>query len=114
MLVFWTALTVGWGWALGPRNPFGVRCKFKSPPLWVMIEVGEGMRYPRQEREGRETISRRLRAKAALRRREGEGYEGDGADRGRRRRALCHTAPGQSELWARSCGLRVVPCPLGR
>lgn len=43
--MFWTVLIVGWGWVLGFRNFFGVRCKFKSFSLWVMIEVGEGMRY---------------------------------------------------------------------
>lgn len=34
--------TVRQGWVLGLRNPFGVRCGFKSHALWVLIEAGEG------------------------------------------------------------------------
>lgn len=53
-----------------------------------MVEVGEGIRSPRGEREGRERISQTLRASAALRRQVGLA-EGEGEGRG-----CCHMPKG--------------------
>lgn len=58
LLGVWRAWTVSWSWVLGLRNPFGVRCRFESHPLWVMIDVGEGMRSPRENKAGRENKQR--------------------------------------------------------